>query len=82
MSTKYCQCELVKKVNFESTIKQIAFIPAKYANVGSMLKIRKEDGTWDWGWEVVWAGKPTEIIVDIHKAIRNHRKNTGDSLPK
>jgi hypothetical protein len=64
-----------------STTHRTSWIPAKFAKVGSPLKL-KDDNVWTNGWIVEWAGATDEIPDEPRKAIREHRKRTGDSLPK
>lgn len=80
--TKYRQCYLEKAVE-GGLVSQTAWIASKYATVGSTVKIKQEDDTWEDRW-VVKSVSSQEIDepIDIHKAIRGHRKNTGDSLSK
>lgn len=80
--SKYKQCYLERGV-FCGIASQTAWIPSKYAIVGDTVKIKQEDDTWQDGW-VVKTVSEEEIDdpIDLHKAIREHRKNTGDSLQK
>jgi hypothetical protein len=72
MKTTYKQCLLIKDRQY-----QVAFIPSKFAVVGKILKIEGDDG-----WEVFTVGQTVENPPDTNKSIREHRKHTGDSLPK
>ena len=45
---QYIQCYL-KKCNAE----QIAWIPAQFAFVGRVLKIKQQDDIWEDGWKIV-----------------------------
>jgi hypothetical protein len=78
---KYRQCKLHKNVDGNIS-EMVTFLPEKFASIGKVVKLKSEDGVWVDGWVVVSAGKLTEDTPDSKKAIRNHRKNTGDSLPK
>jgi hypothetical protein len=79
---KYKQCTLEKSIN-GSTVQTVSWIPEKYAQLGKVLKLQNEDKTWTDGWFVHFVGSSfIEEPIDIHKAVRQHRKNTGDSLPK
>ncbi len=79
---KYKQCRLEKKRQDGLTI-QVAWIESKFAVVGKTVKIRQEDNSWDDGWLVKFASdEEIDEAIDIHKAIRGHRKNTGDSLTR
>ena len=79
----YQQCRLVKKLP-EGEMCQISWIPAKFAIQGKCLKLR-QDNVWDNGWivEEVWSSKVADDdMTNSHDAIKQHRKATGDSLPK
>ncbi len=76
----YIQCKLVRKTTSGEVV-LVSFIPANFAVVGNYLKL-KEDNEWIDGWKVVYVGEFSENPPDIKKAIRKHRHNTGDSLPK
>lgn len=77
----YQQCVLCKNNN---NIKQISFIPDEFAVVGKKLKI-KVSGKWQEGWVVVevfdWLVKDVTKF-NVIKQIKDHKKSTGDSLPK
>ena len=73
----YSQC-LLKKGNIEQT----SWIPEKFAHVGKILKLKNEDDKWSNGWIVCFVGNTDEHIDSPQIAIREHRKRTGDSLPK
>lgn len=79
---KYKQCGLCKK-DGDKTIYQTSWIPERYAKEGLILKFR-EGLDWDNGWEVLFCGPETLTSkeVDTYKARKQHRENTGDSLPK
>lgn len=72
----YYQVKLVK-----DNIRQVCCIPAKYAIVGKQVKIKKDE-EWDCGWVVAEVYNKQSHAPDTNKAIRNHRRSTGDSLPK
>lgn len=61
----------------------VSFIPEEYAKVGNIIKLKDQNGTWKDGcWSIISVGHKTEMPENINKAIREHRKKTGDSLPK
>lgn len=76
---QYVQCKLVK-----GNIEQTSWIPKKFAVVGKGLKLKDEYDNWSYGWRVKAAfGEVDEKhIPDWRKAVRGHRKSTGDSTPK
>jgi hypothetical protein len=77
--TKYTQCLLQKGEAY-----QTSWIPSKFAVVGMVLKIKDDADRWVNGWVVqaAYSEVEDEDLPDYRRAIRNHRKRTGDSLPK
>ncbi len=78
--TKYRQCVLQRQLTSETAT--TSFIPEKFANVGEVLKLKDSNGNWTDGWVVKSAGQLVDEPPDFRKAIKSHRKRTGDSLPK
>lgn len=76
---KYTQC-LLELETSEGITTQVSFIPSEYAKVGNIIQL-KENDIWTNGWLVKAAYKETESPPDTHKAVRAHRKATGDSMP-
>jgi hypothetical protein len=68
----YKQCHLVN-----GDIHQTAWIPAKYAQVGATVKIKK-GSVWHDGWKIEFVGAETEDIglTDMHKTLKGHRKHS------
>ncbi len=79
---QYRQCTLRKTISEISHLTQVSYIPAEYAVVGKVLKLRNEDDEWIDGWKVIAAGELNSDPPDNHDSIKRHRNNTGDSLPK
>ena len=79
----YRQCVL-EKVDGKATLKTVSYIPEKFAIVGKTLKLKSDDDVWEDGWVVMAAGDKTseDLVPDTHKAIKVHRKATGDSSKK
>jgi hypothetical protein len=75
---KYIQCTLV---NGNSC--QVSWIPEKFAQLGAILKL-KNNGVWEDGWIISNLGSVQDenLIHDSHIAVKEHRKRTGDALPK
>lgn len=48
----YRQCRLKKTVEGR-VIEQVSYIPEPYCEVGRILKLKANDGTWEDGWEVM-----------------------------
>lgn len=78
---KYRQCEL-EKAEESATRTMVSFLPEKFAAVGTVLKLKDDDGNWSDGWIVKSAGQLTDEPPDWRKEVRAHRKTTGDSLPR
>ncbi len=66
----YKQCVL-KKGNQT----QVSGIPEEYAKIGNRLKLRDEDG-----WVILSVGQ--NVIPYSNSIIKQHKRNTGDSLPR
>lgn len=85
MKTQYKQCVLAKKgPKLSQTTYQTSWIPIKFAVQGKTIKIH-ENEVWEDGWIVTDVGSEIlteDEVPDSHKAIKAHRKRTGDSLPK
>ena len=64
----YTQCMLAKNDS-----RQVAWIPARYARLHRVLKLRDSDGVWDDGWKVieVWTTKPKSHLNGLHKALKH-----------
>lgn len=80
----YRHCTLIKSCEPESRRVMVSFIPEMLAQVGRALKLKQEDNTWEDGWivENVGARVEEDSLPDSHKAIKQHRKATGDALPR
>ena len=81
-STKYRQCTLKKTLSEFSSSQLVSYIPEKYAELGRTLKLKNDHDEWEDGWVVIAAGRLTDSPPDSHQGIKQHRKNTGDSLRK
>ncbi len=80
--TKYKQCRLVKKTQ-TGQVETVSWIPEKFAVVGGVVKLKKDDGKWENGYVVMSASEAAiDAPPDFRKSIRQHKKRTGDSLPK
>lgn len=74
---EYVQCTLGKE-----NLIRTSWIPKEFAVPGKILKLKDKD-KWDDGWQVMQAGSTTYLEdLDINRSIREHKKRTGDSLPK
>ena len=56
---------------------QVAFIPAKFAEVDRVIRI-KEGGVWSDGWRVdaVWGSLPAEMVEKNERNFKTHRRAT------
>lgn len=80
----YTQCTLEKYNNCGGRTTQTSFIPSKFAVLDSIVRLKDACGIWEDGWLVISVGATVDedFLPDSHKAIKEHRKKTGDSLPK
>jgi hypothetical protein len=62
----------------------LSWIPERFAVPGKVLRLQRHDGAWDHGWvvEAAYSRCAEDQLLDPHRAIRRHRRNTGDDLPK
>ena len=79
----YRQCCLEKRQG-KSLLKQVAFIPEKYARLNSSIRIKHDGGDWENDWIVRSVGSQCRDseLPDSHRGIKEHKKRTGDTLPK
>lgn len=78
---KYIQCEM-KRTIVDGLVRTISFIPQRFAKLGRVLKLKNEHDQWVDGWTVEFVGNTvvdSADAPDYRKAIRRHRKSTGDS---
>jgi hypothetical protein len=83
MNVKYKQCSLSRK-DGDKIVRQVSWIPVKWASTGQVLKL-KANNEWTDGWVVDSVGLDIldqNEVPDSHKAVKEHRKRTGDNLPK
>jgi hypothetical protein len=81
---KYTQCQLRKpgKHPKEFDVVMTTWIPSNLAKRGNVLKVKDEHNDWSDGWIVEETYSTAEDPPNPHQMIREHRKRTGDSLPK
>ena len=85
--THYKQCIVEKQELGKScieTVTQITWLPVEFAEVDKQIQLKDDDDNWTDGWKVKYVGEDAlyeDYLPDFRKAIRGHRKNTGDSLP-
>ena len=81
---KYAQCAM-RRIVADTSVVTTAYIPTKFAKVGRVLKLKDSDDHWVDGWVVETVSGVIvqgDRVPNYRKAIRNHRKSTGDSTPR
>ena len=81
----YKQCRMRKDNKNGSYSEQVSYIPEPYCVLNKVLKLKDENGNWDNGWVVTQVNESRvedSKLPDYRQNVRNHRKATGDSLPK
>ena len=81
---RFVQCGLRRTIA-EGCLRTVSYIPAEFATVGRVLKLKDNCEHWSNGWVVEVVGHSVvdrAAVPDYRKAIRNHRKTTGDQLPR
>ena len=81
---KYVQCTMKRAVDGGS-VRTTSYIPQQFAKQGRVLKLKNDLDRWVDGWVVESVGQAVVDAADApdyRKAIRNHRKLTGDSQPR
>lgn len=76
---KFVQCRMEREIDGVMS-QTTSWLPTEFAEVGRIIDLKDE--TWSEGWTVVQAGPFVDDPLDWRKAIREHRKRTGDSNPK
>ena len=83
-TTHFIQCTLKRKISGGVAI-TTSYIPQRFAKIGKTLKLKDELDRWNDGWVVDSVGDiviEADNVPDYRKAIRLHRQQTGDNLPK
>jgi hypothetical protein len=72
----YFQCELKKKIDDTSYLTDVAWIQERFAKVGKQVKIKQENGTWDYGWQVTYVGakQKADLVEARERDYLNQRK--------
>jgi hypothetical protein len=77
----YSQCTVERKTESgKSTM--VTWLPAKFAIKGKVLKLKGNGDVWTDGWVVTKVGELATKPPNWTKLVRQHRRNTGDSLPR
>lgn len=77
----YTQCTMRRSTASGSSV-MTSFLPRRFAKLGAVLKLKALDDSWVDGWVVEQVGGSavdSSDLPDFRKAVRNHRKLTGDS---
>jgi hypothetical protein len=77
----YRQCRLAKPTE-TGELRQVSWIPDKFAIPNKVLQLRERDGKWDKGWVVVQVGSNRlrdDELPDFHEDSKAHLRATGDT---
>lgn len=80
-NVKYRQCTMRRSMD-ACSVATTSYIPQQYAKLGKVLKLKDSQDMWVDGWVVEKVGASiidSGELPNYRKAIRNHRKLTGDS---
>lgn len=83
-NVRYAQCAM-RRIVAGVSIVTTSYIPTQFAKMGRVLKLKGSDDRWVDGWVVETVGDEIvegDRVPDYRKAIRNHRKSTGDNTPR
>jgi hypothetical protein len=83
-NVKYVQCSM-RRIVVGASLVTTSYIPTQFARVGRVLKLKDSDERWVDGWVVETVGGDIvegDSVPDYRKAIRSHRRSTGDSDPR
>ena len=83
-NVKYVQCAMKRSVAGGS-VRTTSYIPQQFAKLGRVLRLKDDNVGWVDGWVVECVGDAIidgDQLPDSHKAIKNHRKSTGDTTPR
>lgn len=65
----YTQCALKRL-----TQHHMAWIPTKFAVMNKFIKIKKDDKTWEDGWEVIAISQGTITVEDATETAKSNKK--------
>lgn len=77
---RYTQCHLVRHLE-DGIAMTTSFIPTEFAQKGRTVKLKDGD-KWIDGWVVASVGETVSQLEHVPSLIREHRKNTKDSMKK
>jgi hypothetical protein len=57
---------------------QVAFIPARFAEVERKIRVKQDDGSWqdDWFVKAVYGSLPSETVAKNERNWKSHRRGT------
>jgi len=73
MGPEYRQCHL-EQSRGRATIHHTAWLPATFAVLGGVVRLRERDGDWGDGWRVTFVGPTVLSDEAVRKAERAHLK--------
>ena len=81
-TTIYRQCGLLRDLGNDRSANIVTYLPARFAEMQKVVRLRQADGQWEDGWKVVKVGSNVDAkdLPDSHRQIKGHRDQTGDSL--
>jgi hypothetical protein len=77
----YRQCRLAKPTD-AGELRQMSWIPDRFAVLDKVLQLREPDGKWDNGWVVTSVGSNRlrdDELPDFHEESKAHLRATGDA---
>jgi hypothetical protein len=77
----YSQCTVERKTKGGKAT-TVTWLPANFAIKGKVLKFKGDNNEWTDGWVVTQVGELSDRPADWRGLVRQHRKRTGDALPK
>ena len=74
----YRQCRLVKKIPGGEAM-QMSWIPAEFASINKIVKLREEDGSWDDGWVIREVGHtlPGNVLTKFDQYQHRFQRETS-----
>ena len=73
MSKFYRQCKMVRKLSETQEEHTTSWIPATYAKVGEIVKLRNSRGEWTNGWQIISASDPVDGDI-VERNARDYLK--------
>ncbi len=83
-NVKYAQCAM-RRIVAGASVVTTSYISTKFSKIGRVLKLKDSDDRSVDGWVVETVGDvivESDRVPNYRKAVRNHRKSTGNSTPR